>query len=153
MRANLAVLVAGAGLYLLFSVSTRYVQTPVGASYGFALPGVAAGAALIPFSLLGFVAGKAVPRLIARITERWTYTLSVVIAIAAALVFAAANQSLLAVLSAVALLAAATPTGAMLPTQNGYITAALWAVLPLAVSALVIATNRSARSASASPTS
>ena len=69
LRANLAILVAGAGLYLLFSLFTRYVQTPAGARYGFALPGVAAGAALIPFSLLGFVAGKAVPRLVARITE------------------------------------------------------------------------------------
>lgn len=203
VRANLAVLVAGVGLYLLFSVSTRYVQTPAGAQYGFALPGVAAGAALIPFSLLGFVAGKAVPRLIVRITERWTYTVSVVMAMAAALLFAAAGQSLLAVLVAIALLgfavggvfavmpqlvlvgvpreetasvlsinqiarsigmsagsalagfllAASTPNGTMLPTQNGYITAALWALPPLAISALIIATNRSGRFASASPTS
>lgn len=193
LRANLAILVAGTGLYLLFSLFTRYVQTPAGAHYGFALPGVVAGAALIPFSLLGFVAGKAVPRLIARITERWTYALSVVIAVASALLFAVANQSLLAVLVAIALLgfavggvfavmpklvlvgvpqaetasvlsinqiarsigmsigsafagfllAATTPEGAMLPTQNGYITAALWALPPLAASALIIATNRS----------
>ncbi|MFE9324002.1 hypothetical protein ACIHDR_41805 [Nocardia sp. NPDC052278] len=54
---------------------------------------------MIPFSLLGFVAGKAVPRLIARITERWTYGLSVVIAVAGALLFAAANQSLLAAIA------------------------------------------------------
>lgn len=192
LRANLAILVAGTGLYLLFSLFTRYVQTPAGAHYGFALPGVAAGAALIPFSLLGFAAGKAVPRLIARITERWTYALSVVIAVASALLFAAAIRSLLAVLAAIALLgfavggvfavmpklvlvgvphaetasvlsinqiarsigmsigsalagfllAATTPTGAMLPAQNGYLTAALWALPPLAVSALIVATHR-----------
>lgn len=104
LRANVAILIAGAGLYLLFSLFTRYVQTPGGAHYGFALPGVAAGAALIPFSLLGFVAGKSVPRLISRITERWTYTLSAVIAAAGALLFVAGNQSLLAVLAAIALL-------------------------------------------------
>ncbi|WP_228000713.1 MFS transporter [Nocardia australiensis] len=200
LRANLAILVAGTGLYLLFSLFTRYAQTPAGAHYGFALPGVAAGAALIPFSLLGFVAGKSVPRLIARITERWTYAFSVVIAVASALLFAAANQSLLAVLAAIALLgfavggvfavmpklvlvgvpqeetasvlsinqiarsigmsigsalagfllAATTLDGTILPTQNGYITATLWALPPLAASALIIATNRSPTSTSSS---
>ncbi|GAB2450642.1 MFS transporter [Nocardia tengchongensis] len=104
LRANLAILVAGTGLYLLFSLLTRYVQTPAGTDYGFALPGVAAGAALIPFSLLGFLAGKAVPRMTARITERWTYALATVIAAASALLFVASHQSLLAVLAAIALL-------------------------------------------------
>ncbi|MEU7144307.1 MFS transporter [Nocardia sp. NPDC046473] len=195
LRANLAILVAGTGLYLLFSLFTRYVQTPDGAPYGFMLPGVAAGAALIPFSLLGFAAGKSVPHLIARITERWTYTVSAVIGIASALLFAAGNQSLLAVLAAIALLgfavggvfavtpklilvsvphdetasvlsinqiarsigmsigsavagfllATTTPNGAMLPTQSGYLTAALWALPPLAASAFIIAAQRSAR--------
>ncbi|MFI9451025.1 MFS transporter [Amycolatopsis sp. NPDC052450] len=195
LRANLAILVAGAGLYLLFSLFTRYVQTPADAHYGFALPGVAAGAALIPFSLLGFAAGKAVPRLVARVTERWTYAVSIVIAVASALLFAAGDQSLALVLVAIALLgfavggvfavmpklvlvgvppeetasvlsinqiarsigmaagsalaglllAAATPDGALLPTRNGYLTTALWALPPLAVSALIIATNRSPR--------
>ncbi|MGF6888439.1 putative MFS family arabinose efflux permease [Nocardia sp. GAS34] len=195
LRANLAILVAGTGLYLLFSLFTRYVQTPAGARYGFALPGVAAGAALIPFSLLGFVAGKSMPRLVARITERWTFGLSITIAVGSALLFAADNRSLLAVLAAIALLgfavggvfavmpklvlvgvpqqetasvlsinqiarsigmavgsalagfllAATTPSGAMLPARDGYITAALWALPPLVLSALIIATNRSER--------
>ncbi|MFD2419005.1 MFS transporter [Amycolatopsis pigmentata] len=104
LRANLAILVAGTGLYLLFSLFTRYVQTPTGAHYGFSLSGVAAGAALIPFSLLGFLAGKAVPRLIARITEGWTYILSIMIAGASALLFTVGNQSLILVLAAIALL-------------------------------------------------
>lgn len=195
LRANLAILVAGTGLYLLFSLFTRYVQTPAGAHYGFALPGVAAGAALIPFSLLGFVAGKAVPQLIARIAERRTYALAVVVAVASAMLFTVAGGSLLAVLAAIALLgfavggvfavmpklvlvgvpheetasvlsinqiarsigmsigsaiagfllAASTPIGAVFPDQNGYVAAALWALPPLVVSALIIATNRPAR--------
>ncbi|MFE9577853.1 MFS transporter [Nocardia sp. NPDC006044] len=195
LRANLAILVAGIGLYLLFSLFTRYVQTPAGANYGFALPGVAAGAALIPFSLLGFVAGKAVPRLVARIAERRTYALAVVIAGASVILFTAASGSLLAVLAAIALLgfgvggvfavmpklvlvgvppeetasvlsinqiarsigmsigsavtgfllAAGTPIGAVFPDRNGYLTAALWALPPLAASTLIIAANRPAR--------
>lgn len=195
LRANAAMLVAGIGLYLLFSLLTRYVQTPPGAHYGFALPGVAAGAALIPFSLLGFVAGKALPLLIARITERWTYALATAVATAAALLFAVASQSLPAVLAAIALLgfavggvsavmprlvltgvsqgetasvlsinqivrsigfsigsalaglllASTTPTGTLLPTQHGYSTAALWALLPLAAGAAVITANRPTR--------
>jgi predicted MFS family arabinose efflux permease len=40
------------------------------------------------------------------------------------------------------LLAAATPAGALLPTQTGYLTAALWSLPPLMVSALIIATKR-----------
>ncbi|WP_040793513.1 MFS transporter [Nocardia paucivorans] len=195
LRANAAILVTGAGLYLLFSLFTRYVQTPGDAHYGFALSGVAAGAALIPFSLLGFLAGKAVPRLTARITERWTYALSVVIAAAGSLLFAVGSRSLLAVLAAIALLgfavggvfavmpklvlvgvpheetasvlsinqigrsigmsigsalagfflAAATPNGAMLPTENGYIGTALWALPPLTAGALIVATHRTPR--------
>ena len=195
LRANAAMLIAGVGLYLLFSLFTRYVQTPAGAPYGFALPGVAAGAALIPFSLLGFAAGKALPGLIKRIAEWWAYALSTVIALAAALLFALGVQSLVAVLAAIALLgfavggvsavmprlvlagvpqaetasvlsinqivrsigfsagsavagfllADATPTGTALPAQSGYVAAASWALLPLAVSALIIATHRSAR--------
>ncbi len=189
LRANLAVLIAGTGLYLLFSLFTRYVQTPADAHYGFALPGVAAGAALIPFSLLGFLAGKAIPRLLARIAERRTYALSAATAGAGALLFAVAHPSLVAVLAAIALLgfavggvfavmpklvlvgvsreetasvlsinqiirsigfsigsalaggllAGATPPGSRFPTQDGYVTAALWALTPLAASALIIA--------------
>lgn len=195
LRANAAMLIAGVGLYLLFSLFTRYVQTPAGAPYGFALPGVAAGAVLIPFSLLGFVAGKALPGLINRIGEWWAYALSTVIAIAGALLFAIGVQSLVPVLAAIALLgfavggvsavmptlvlagvsqaetasvlsinqivrsigfsagsaiagfllAGATPSGTVLPSQSGYVTAASWALLPLAVSALIIATHRRAR--------
>lgn len=191
LRANLAMLIAGTGLYLLFSLFTRYVQTPAGAGYGFALPGVAAGAALIPFSALGFVAGKVQPRLLTRLTERGTYALAAAIAIAAALLFAAVNQSLLVVLAAIALLGfgvggisavmprlvlAGVPqaetasvlsinqivrsigfstgsalaglllaTTSALPTQNDYTAAALWALLPLTATALIITSTAEPR--------
>jgi predicted MFS family arabinose efflux permease len=132
------------------------------------LPGVAAGAALIPFSLLGFGAGKSVPRLIARITERWTYAFSVVIAVASALLFAAADQSLLAVLAAIALLGFAVggvfavmpklvlvdvpqdETASVLSINQiarsiGLSIGSALAGFLLAASALIVATNRSPR--------
>ncbi|MFI0467413.1 MFS transporter [Saccharopolyspora sp. 5N102] len=200
LRANLAMLIAGIGMYLLFSLLTRYVQTPEDAQYGFALPGVAAGAALIPFSLLGFVAGKIMPGLAGRIAERWTYAISVAAVLAATALFAAATGSLVAVLTAMAilgfgvggvsavmpelvlvdvphaetasvlsinqivrsigfsmgsalagfLLAAATPAESLLPTLDGYIFAALWALPPLAASALIVAGRQRANRPTAS---
>ncbi|GAA2061538.1 MFS transporter [Catenulispora yoronensis] len=61
--ANAAMLVAGVGMYLLLSCITRYVQTPHAAGYGFGLSTFAAGLFLVPFSILGFVAGRISPRL------------------------------------------------------------------------------------------
>lgn len=61
--ANLAMLVGGAGMYLLLSLITRYVQTPPSGGYGFGLSTFAAGLVLVPFSALGFVAGRLTPPL------------------------------------------------------------------------------------------
>ncbi|MEU1819313.1 hypothetical protein ABZ543_29620 [Streptomyces roseifaciens] len=65
--ANLAMFVGGIGMYLLLTLITRYAQTPHGAGYGFGLTTFAAGLVLIPFSVLGFVAGKLTPRVRTRI--------------------------------------------------------------------------------------
>ncbi|WP_223769101.1 hypothetical protein [Streptomyces huiliensis] len=65
--ANLVVVAGGIGMYLLLTLITRYAQTPHGAGYGFGLTTFVAGPALIPFSVLGFVAGKLTPRLRTRI--------------------------------------------------------------------------------------
>src|SRR6185437_16814078 len=61
--ANLVMFTGGIGMYLLFSLITRYVQTPAVAGYGFGLDTFQAGLVLIPFSILGFVAGRLIPRL------------------------------------------------------------------------------------------
>jgi predicted MFS family arabinose efflux permease len=104
LRANVAMLIGGVGMYLLFSLLTRYLQTPPAAGYGFGLPGGLSGAALIPFSALGFVAGKLVPRVSTRIGDRWTYvSVGGAVAIAAALL-AAAPDSLIAVLASMTVL-------------------------------------------------
>jgi len=61
--ANLIMFVSGIGMYLLFTLITRYVQTPDQVGYGYGLSHVESGLVLVPFSLLGFVAGHLVPRL------------------------------------------------------------------------------------------
>ena len=188
LSANAAMLIAGVGMYLLFSVLIRYLQTPAGAGYGLALLGVAAGAALIPFSVFGFIAGKVIPGLIALITARWAYAAAALSVMIAAAIFAATTESLILVLVAMAvlgfgvggvsavmpklvllgvpgsetasvltinqivrsigfsigsaiaglILTLATPEGTLLPVQGGYVTAALWVLLPLAASSLII---------------
>lgn len=65
--ANIATFVGGSGMYLLLTLITRYAQTPNSAGYGFGLTTFAAGLVLIPFSVLGFVAGKLTPRVRKRI--------------------------------------------------------------------------------------
>ncbi|MFF4495309.1 MFS transporter [Streptomyces sp. NPDC001546] len=67
--ANLAMFVGGIGMYLLLTLITRYAQTPHGAGYGygFGLTTFVAGLVLIPFSALGFLAGKLTPRIRTRI--------------------------------------------------------------------------------------
>jgi predicted MFS family arabinose efflux permease len=61
--ANLVMGVGGVGMYLLLTLITRYVQTPPGAGYGYGLSTFQAGLVLVPFSALGFLAGRIVPRL------------------------------------------------------------------------------------------
>ncbi|WIV56421.1 MFS transporter [Amycolatopsis nalaikhensis] len=65
--ANLAMFVGGIGMYLLLTLITRYAQTSPGAGYGFGLTTFVAGLVLIPFSVLGFVAGKLTSRVRTRI--------------------------------------------------------------------------------------
>lgn len=68
VMANLSMLVGGIGTYLLLSIVTRFVQTPLYAGYGFGLSTFEAGLVLVPFSVLGFVAGRTAPRLQSRLT-------------------------------------------------------------------------------------
>lgn len=104
LRANAAMLTSGVGMYLLFSLLTRYVQTPPDAGYGFGLSGVVAGAALIPFSVFGFVAGRLTPWLTDHVHARWTFVVYAAFIIIAAGLFAIIPGSLIATLVAMAVL-------------------------------------------------
>jgi len=66
-RAHLAMFVGGSAMYLLLTLTTRYLQTPSAVGYGFGLDTFQAGLALVPFSAAGFLAGRVVPRLSATI--------------------------------------------------------------------------------------
>ncbi|WP_238696992.1 hypothetical protein [Streptomyces sp. E5N298] len=57
---NLARFVGGIGMYLLLTLVTRYAQTPHGS--GFGLTTFVVELVRIPFSVIGFVAGKLTPR-------------------------------------------------------------------------------------------
>ncbi|WP_229702707.1 MFS transporter [Microbacterium murale] len=104
LRANAAMLTSGAGMYLLFSALTRYVQTPPDAGYGLGLSGVLAGAALIPFSVLGFFAGRLTPWLTARVSARWAFVIHAAFVALAAGVFAMSPGSLIVTLLSMAVL-------------------------------------------------
>ncbi|MHA7985376.1 MFS transporter [Rathayibacter sp. CAU 1779] len=104
LSANAAMLTSGVGMYLLFSLLTRFVQTPQAAGYGFALSGLAAGAALIPFSVFGFIAGRLTPWMTRLATARWTFVIHAAFVAIAAIVFAAVPWSLIATLTAMAVL-------------------------------------------------
>lgn len=84
--------VAGVGMYLLLTLITRYAQTPQSAGYGFGLSMFVAGLVLVPFSLLGFVAGKVVPRV--RIGAPLLLAGSAAIVLGGFALFAAARSTL-----------------------------------------------------------
>ena len=102
--ANTAMLVAGAGMYLLLTCITRYVQTPRAAGYGFGLDTFTAGLFLVPFSALGFAAGRISPHLRKRMPAAALLAVASAVVLAAFLVFAAARGSLAGPLLAMSLL-------------------------------------------------
>jgi predicted MFS family arabinose efflux permease len=83
-----------ASAYLLLSLITRYVQTPAAAGYGFGLNTFQAGLVLVPFSVLGFTAGRLLPRLRGKLSARTLLAASTTIVLAAFLLFALARGHL-----------------------------------------------------------
>ena len=102
--ANTAMLVAGAGMYLLLTCITRYVQTPRAAGYGFGLDTFTAGLFLVPFSALGFAAGRISPHLRKRMPAAALLAVATAVVLAAFLVFTAVRGSLAGPLLAMSLL-------------------------------------------------
>ena len=102
--ANAAMLVGGVGMYLLLTLITRYAQTPHAAGYGFGLTTFEAGLVLVPFSALGFVAGKLTPRLRGRIGAPFLLAGSALVVACGFALFAAARTDLAEVLVSMAIL-------------------------------------------------
>ncbi|WP_246127992.1 MFS transporter [Amycolatopsis rhizosphaerae] len=91
--ANLVMGVSGIAMYLLFTLITRYVQTPPQSGYGYGLTEVEAGLVLVPFSVLGFVAGRVVPRLRQRVGPFALLAAGGVVVVAACVLFAVTRTS------------------------------------------------------------
>ncbi|MDQ0577967.1 putative MFS family arabinose efflux permease [Streptomyces rishiriensis] len=102
--ANIAMFVGGSGMYLLLTLITRYAQTPHSAGYGFGLTTFAAGLVLVPFSVLGFVAGKLTPRVRTLIDAPLLLAGSAVIVGGGFVLFAAARSNLAELLVAMGVL-------------------------------------------------
>ncbi|MFE9799937.1 MFS transporter [Streptomyces goshikiensis] len=102
--ANLAMFTGGSGMYLLLTLITRYAQTPHSAGYGFGLTTFVAGLVLIPFSVLGFVAGKLTPRVRTRIDGPLLLAGSAAIVGGGFVLFATARSSLAELLAAMGVL-------------------------------------------------
>jgi MFS family permease len=97
-------LVGGVGMYLLLSLITRYAQTPRSTGYGFGLSTFVAGLVLVPFSLLGFVAGKLTPRVRERIGAPLLLAGGAVVVLFAFALFAASRANLVELLVSMAIL-------------------------------------------------
>lgn len=80
--------IAGVAMYLLFTLITRFVQTPPSSGYGYGLSDFQAGLVLVPFSLLGFTAGRIVPRLRDRISPFRLLAANAAIVFASCVLFA-----------------------------------------------------------------
>lgn len=102
--ANAAMLIAGAGMYLLLSCITRFVQTPHAAGYGFGLSTFTAGLFLVPFSVLGFIAGRISPRLRTKLSAPALLSGAAVVVLAAFAVFGIDRGNLAGPLTSMALL-------------------------------------------------
>jgi MFS family permease len=99
-------LTGGLGMYLLLTLITRYAQTPSRAGYGFGLTVFEAGLILVPFSVLGFVAGRLVTGLRDRAGAHLLLAGSAAVVLAAFILFALARTTLPGLVLAMAVLGA-----------------------------------------------
>jgi predicted MFS family arabinose efflux permease len=102
--ANAVMLIGGVGMYLLLTLITRYAQTPHSAGYGFGLTDFVAGLVLVPFSLLGFVAGRLTPPVRERIGAPLLLAGSAAVVLVAFVIFAIARSNLAELFIAIAVL-------------------------------------------------
>ncbi|HET6704281.1 MFS transporter [Amycolatopsis sp.] len=86
--ANVVMFVSGTAMYLLFTLITRFVQTPPQVGYGYGLSEVEAGLVLVPFSALGFVAGRVVPKVREKVGPFGLLTANGVVIVLACVLFA-----------------------------------------------------------------
>ncbi|MBL7489342.1 MFS transporter [Frankia sp. AgB1.9] len=104
LAANGTMLAGGLGMYLLLTLITRYAQTPPAAGYGLGLSTFVAGLILVPFSALGFVAGRLSPLLGRRLGAAGLLAVNALVVLGAALLFALARAHLVELVTAMGVL-------------------------------------------------
>lgn len=138
--ANVVMLTGGVGMYLLLSLITRYVQTPSTAGYGLGLDTFQSGLVLVPFSLLGFAAGRLVPRVRGRVSARALLAASTSVVLAAFVLFALSRDHLAEPVIAMSVL------GFGVGAFSAAMPAAILAATPAAETASAMSVNQVVRS-------
>ena len=110
------------GIYILFTVVTRYAQTPRIAGYGFGLDGFEAGLVIVPFSLAGFMTRRAATRMGRRAGPYVPLAASGLIMVAACCLFAVNRGNVLLLATSMTILGAGV---------GGF-----WSTLPPAIAAV-----------------
>ncbi|HEY1119040.1 MAG TPA: MFS transporter [Acidimicrobiales bacterium] len=90
--AHTVAVLAGVGMYFLFSLAIRYVQTPVSTGYGQGRTVLAAGLILTPFSIASLAVNRLSGVVRRRIDGRWLMPLGCAALAAAMVVFGAARS-------------------------------------------------------------
>lgn len=103
LTADVTALFAGAGMYLLLSLVTRFVQTPAAAGYGFGSSIVVTGLVLLPFSMTSVAASRVAPLLAGRTSPDAVLPFGSAIFLLAMLLFAFVRSSLWEVFAVMAI--------------------------------------------------
>ncbi|MEU2870458.1 MFS transporter [Streptomyces olivoreticuli] len=94
LTADVTILIAGIGIYLLMSLVTRFAQTPATAGYGFGASVAVTGLILLPFSVASIASSKVVPVLTRHTSTRLVLPLGCAVALVSMLSFAFAHSGL-----------------------------------------------------------
>lgn len=119
LTADATTLLAGIGMYVLISLVTRFVQTPVSSGYGLGGSIVVSGLVLVPFSLGSVIASKLTPAVARRASAELVLPLSSVIVLLATAMFALVRSDLWDVVAVMGL--AGLGVGAIFSVTPGFI--------------------------------
>jgi len=94
LTANISVVLAGIGMYMLISMMIRYVQTPTSISYGLGASVVVGGLVLLPFSIASYVSSKTMTYISKRVPPDRLVPIGMLAFIASLVVFAVSRDQL-----------------------------------------------------------
>jgi MFS family permease len=119
LTADTTALLAGVGMYLLISLVTRFVQTPLSSGYGLGASVFVAGLVLVPFSAASVVATRVTRALAARVPVSAALALGAAVMLLSMVMFSYARDTMWEVLVVMAL--AGLGVGAIFAVMPGLI--------------------------------